>query len=86
MNDSERPERPPEEEQPQPERIIDVSGQDPVVVEDDAGYPFFTGGTERVRVFVASGGTRACAIPLALILLLLCCSCIVFWSLTDNLF
>lgn len=85
MNDSERPECG-DDDRPQPERVIDVSGRDPVIVEDNTGYPSFAGGTERVRVFVASGGRKTCAIPLALILLLLCCSCIVFWTLTDNLF
>ncbi|MEZ4522667.1 MAG: hypothetical protein R3A46_13625 [Thermomicrobiales bacterium] len=69
------------------ERIIDVSGTEPMVVEDeDTGYPYLSQGTERVRVFVAGGGARTCAIPAILILLLICCSCIAFWSLTDNLF
>jgi hypothetical protein len=67
-------------------RIIDVSGDRPVVVEEESGFPFVSSGAERIRVFTASGGPRTCAIPLIVILLLLCCSCIAIWSLTDNIF
>lgn len=85
MTDSERPDHD-SDRRSHPERVIDVSGHEPVVVEEDPAYPTFAGGTERIRVFVASGGRKTCVIPILAILLLLCCSCIVFWSLTDNLF
>lgn len=85
MTDSERPDHDPDR-RANPEQVIDVSGREPVVVEEDSAYPSFAGGTERIRVFVASGGRKTCAIPILVIFLLLCCSCIVFWSLTDNLF
>lgn len=85
MHDSEQPEHN-AGDRSQPERVIDISGEDPVVIDDESGYPSFAGGAERVRVFVAGGNSRTCVIPLLVILLLLCCSCIVLWSLTDNLF
>ena len=85
MDESERRNRE-AAERPGTGRIIDVSGDRPVVVEEESGFPFVSSGAERIRVFTASGGPRTCAIPLIVILLLLCCSCIAIWSLTDNLF
>jgi hypothetical protein len=85
MDDSER--RDPEVRDRQPAgRIIDVSGERPVIVEDEASFPYFSSGVERMRVYTATGGARTCAIPLIVILLLLCCGCVAVWSLTDNLF
>ena len=71
------------------EQIIDVSGGDPVIVdsaEDAADFPFAGYAPERVRVFVASGGNRACAIPIVFILLTLCCACIGLYAVADNIF
>lgn len=67
-------------------RIIDVSGKDPVIVEDDSGFPYISSGAERIRVYTATGGARTCVVPLIVVLLLICCSCIAIWSLTDNIF
>lgn len=63
--------------------IIDVSGDRPEVVEseEDAGTLH-----TQVRVFTARGGPAGCVIPLALLALLLCCSCVGAWAIVDNLF
>ena len=75
-----------EDERRPAERIIDVSNREPVLVEDDERPPFYASGVERGRIFVAGGGTRACAIPAVLILLLTCCACVGLWVLVDNFF
>jgi hypothetical protein len=75
-----------EEDPRERRRVIDVSDREPVVVEREPEFPFAGYAPERMRVYVAQGGRRACAIPLILILLILCCACISFWILTDNLF
>ena len=79
--------RPPGEHDNQLERdrVIDVTGEQPVVVEESGGFSTFTESADRVRVFVASGDRRTCAIPIIVIILMTCCSCIVLWSLADNL-
>lgn len=85
MDDSERQDRDAAGRRRE-ERIIDVSGKEPVIVEEESGFPYISSGAERIRVYTATGGARTCAIPLIVILLLLCCSCIGIWSLTDNIF
>lgn len=80
-----------EDSRPEPprEKIIDVSGPDPVIVErvDDAtDFPFAGYAPERVRVFVSGGGKRACAIPVIFILLTFCCACIGLYAIADNIF
>jgi hypothetical protein len=77
-----------DEEHPPPRRevIIDVSEREPVVVEREPEFPFAGYAPERVRVFVAGGNRRTCAIPIILILLALCCACLGFWVVADNLF
>ena len=84
-NSSERESR----SDPPREQIIDVSGHDPVIVEsvdDEADFPFASYAPERVRVFAASGGSRACVIPILFIVLTLCCACIGFYAVADNIF
>ncbi len=86
MDDSGRRE-PDHLRQPDRGRIIDVSGDDPVIVTDEGSdSPSIFSNAERIRVFTTTGGARTCAIPLIVILILLCCSCIAVWSLTDNIF
>jgi hypothetical protein len=74
------------EERESGERIIDVSSREPMIVEDDERAPYFARGPERVRVYVASGGARTCVVPIALVLLLICCACAAFWIAADNFF
>lgn len=83
--------QPPEDGQ-QPDRgrqserdrtIIDVSGERPEVVEHDENAEAFH---SQIRVYTARGGPAGCIIPLALLALLLCCSCIGVWAIVDNLF
>jgi len=65
-------------------RVIDVSEGDPVVVEQE--FPFAGYAPERVRVYVSRSSRASCAIPLVVVLLVLCCGCVGFWVLADNLF
>ena len=87
MDDSDRrePDATPDDRRPSG-RIIDVSGERPVIVEDEAGFPYISSGAKRIRIYTATGGARTCIIPLIVILLLLCCTCIAVWTLTDNIF
>jgi hypothetical protein len=39
-----------------------------------------------VRVFTTRGSARTCAVPVILILLLICCACVGLWVLVDNFF
>ncbi len=88
MHDADDHNSPGGDDHPQPrrERIIDVSSDDPIVVENEAQFPFSGYAPERLRVFVAGGDRRTCAIPIILILLALCCACVGFWVLADNIF
>ena len=75
--------------------VIDVSGGQPRVLEEEqpAG-PFgnrFPGGfttvrVEQGRVFVTQGSRRNCLIVAAAGLLLVCCMCWVLWSIPARLF
>ena len=74
-----------EEDDPYPRRrVIDVSDSEPVVIEQD--FPVAGYAPERVRVYVARGGRASCAVPVVVVLLLICCACLGFWVLADNLF
>lgn len=72
----------PSQESPQRETIIDVSSDRPEIVGEERPDHGFS----NVRVYVAQGGAKTCLIPVGLLLLLLCCACIGFWAVTDNLF
>lgn len=75
---------PDDAEEREPDRtIIDVSGDRPEVVEsEDDSQPFYS----QVRIYTARGGRGSCLIPLVLLGLLLCCSCVGAWAIADNLF
>jgi hypothetical protein len=75
-----------DDEQRPGKRIIDVSSREPVIIEAGERAPFFAGGAELVRVFTSRGSARTCAIPVILILLLICCACVGLWVLVDNFF
>lgn len=80
--DSERDRSPSPRSDQDRETVIDVSSDEPEIVgEERAGSGF-----SNVRVYVAQGGAKTCLIPVGLFLLLLCCACIGFWAVTDNLF
>jgi hypothetical protein len=66
--------------------IIDVTeGRPEIVAEERApSGGFVTTQFGRTRVYVAQSGTRACLVPLAVVLLLLCCACVGFWTLVDQ--
>ena len=72
---------------PRYDTIIDVTGDQPEFVERELPpSTFFGRQTGEVRVWVAQGGTRGCLIPIGVVLLLLCCSCVGFWVIFDSLF
>jgi hypothetical protein len=67
--------------------IIDVSGDQPEVIErEPAPGTFFGRQTGEVRFWVAQSGPRGCLIPIGVVLLLVCCSCVGAWVLFDSLF
>lgn len=69
------------------ETIIDVSGDQPEVLErEPAPGMFFGRQSSEVRVWVTQSGPRGCLIPIAVVLLLICCSCVGIWVLFDNIF
>lgn len=68
--------------------IIDISDSDSdVVVEDDPRDRTFSGTyIGPARVYVTSGGNRGCLIVVAVVFLALCCVCVGWWTVADNIF
>lgn len=67
--------------------IIDVSdGDSEVIIEGQQDQPFASSYIGRTRVYVAQGSNRGCLIPIAVVLLLVCCACIGWWTVWDSIF
>jgi hypothetical protein len=84
----------PDIDQPDEETLIDVSNGQPRVLEEEPAGPFGSrvrGGfttvrVEQGRVFVSEGSRRNCLIVAVVAVLLICCTCWVFWSIPARLF
>ena len=82
----------PASDQPDDETVIDVSGDQPRVLdEEQPAGPFWQGGFTTIRldqrgVTVSRGGRRGCLIIALLALLLVCCVCWVFWMAIGSIF
>ncbi|HEX2280818.1 MAG TPA: zinc-ribbon domain-containing protein [Thermomicrobiales bacterium] len=68
--------------------IIDVSdGDSEVVIEDTERDRSFSGTyIGPARVYVTSSGNRGCLIIVAVVLLAVCCVCVGWWTVADNIF
>lgn len=83
----ERPDDQDASDDPRYDTIIDVSGDQPEFIErEPASGTFFGRQPGEVRVWVTQSGPRGCLIPVAVVLLLVCCSCAGIWILFDSLF
>lgn len=78
-----------ESERREQDTVIDVSGDRPELVQDEdeaASGGFVETRVGHARVYVARGNQRACLIPLAIVVLVLCCACLGFWGAVDSIF